>query len=132
MEWKRAILVLILKGGAEGPNRTGTVKARPICLLNEVGKFLERILLGRVTAHMTEYRAAALSNRQYGFRAGRSTTDALMYVTQFIKRHTNRGNLVLAVGLDIENVFNSLPWPAIRWALERHGYPMYLRRISYT
>lgn len=29
-EWKRAFLVLIPKGGAEAPNRTGTVKARPM------------------------------------------------------------------------------------------------------
>lgn len=54
-EWKRAILVLIPKGRAEGPNRTGTIKARPICLLNDVGKIFERILLGRIKAHMEEH-----------------------------------------------------------------------------
>lgn len=128
-EWKRAILVLILKGGTEGANRTGTVKARPICLLNEGGKIFERVILGRIKVHMNEHREATLSERQYGFREGRSTVDALVDVVGRIKRSLDRGQVVMAVGIDIENAFNSLPWPAIRWALERGGYPEYLRQL---
>lgn len=40
--WKRAILVLIPKGGALN-REAQLVKARPICLLDEAGKLMERI-----------------------------------------------------------------------------------------
>lgn len=129
VEWKRAILVLIPKGGAEGANRTGTIKARPICLLNEGGKIFERVILERIKTHMIEHRGAGLSKKQYGFREGRSTIDALVDVVGQIKRSLERGEVVMAVGIDIKNAFNSLPWPAIRWALERKEYPVYLRRL---
>jgi len=42
--WKRAILVLIPKGQLDARNP----KARPICLLNDVGKFFERIVDRRI------------------------------------------------------------------------------------
>ncbi|EFN72276.1 Putative 115 kDa protein in type-1 retrotransposable element R1DM, partial [Camponotus floridanus] len=43
--WKRAILVLIPKGPISVP---GEVKARPICLLDDIGKTLERIIADRI------------------------------------------------------------------------------------
>ncbi|RLU15211.1 hypothetical protein DMN91_012205 [Ooceraea biroi] len=71
--WKKAILVLIPKGG----DLVNSLKARPICLLDDVGK----------------------------------------------------GGFAFGVSLDIRNAFNSLPWPSIRQALEKKGFPAYLRRI---
>jgi len=46
--WKRAILVLIPKGGINIHHP----KARPICLLDDVGKFFKRILNARLKAHL--------------------------------------------------------------------------------
>lgn len=39
------------------------------------------------------------------------------------------GGVVVAVSLDIKNVFNSLPWAVIRQALQRKGFPEYIRGI---
>jgi hypothetical protein len=39
-----------------------------------------------------------------------------------------RGEVVLAVSLDIANAFNSLPWACITAALKRHVVPEYLRK----
>lgn len=36
---------------------------------------------------------------------------------------------MLAVSIDIANVFNSLPWQTIKMALKRHSIPTYLRSI---
>jgi len=44
--WKRATLVLIPKGLSQDP--TNEIKARPICLLDEIGKILERIIADRI------------------------------------------------------------------------------------
>jgi len=72
---------------------------------------------------------ADLSDRQYGFRKGRSTTDALKFVASTIYRGTNKEYFVIAVGLDVRNAFNSVPWTSIRHMLNRKGFPLYLRSI---
>lgn len=56
--WKRAILVLIPKGPMQNP--TNVVKARPICLLDEIGKILERIIATPMTLIISS------SNRLFG------------------------------------------------------------------
>jgi len=43
--------------------------------LDEVGKLMERIVVGRLNEHLS--RGGGLSARQFGFRAGRSTIDAV-------------------------------------------------------
>lgn len=46
-EWKKTLLVLILKQGGTG-NPMDLPKARPICLLSELGKTLERLIADRI------------------------------------------------------------------------------------
>ena len=63
--WKRARLVLIKKkqdGDGDAPSTY-----RPICLLGEVGKLFERVVVSRVSEFMDNENI--LSPRQYGFRA---------------------------------------------------------------
>jgi len=128
--WKRATLVFIPKGTID----VNFPKARPICLLDDVGKFFERIINGRLKDHLytlPRWRAPLdrFSGMQYGFREGLSTIDALHAVTGRIRDKIHEGKVVLAVILDIKNAFNSLSWGAIRWALERGRFPDYLRRV---
>jgi len=70
-----------------------------------------------------------LSDKQFGFRRGRSTVDALDRVGGIIYKSTNKGHFAMAIGLDVKNAFNTIPWPAIRDALRRKGFPPYIRRI---
>jgi len=128
--WKRAILVLIPKGTID----INFPKARPICLLDDIGNFFERIVNRRLKDHLNtlpRWRVPLdrFSGMQYGFREGVSTIDALDAVTGRIRDIIDEGKVVLAVSLDIKNAFNSLSWGAIRWALERGRFPDYLRRV---
>lgn len=52
-----------------------------------------------------------------------------MLVYSSILEAHERGEVVVAVAIDIQNVFNTLPWPIIREALRRKGFPRYLREI---
>ncbi|CAB0039103.1 unnamed protein product [Trichogramma brassicae] len=70
--WKRQRLVLLPKPG-KPPDEPSSY--RPLCMLDTAGKFLERIICDRLEA-FTE-RPGGLSERQYGFRKGRSTIDAI-------------------------------------------------------
>ena len=124
--WKLADLVLIPKGESlpgELP------KARPICLLNEVGKTFERVIADRIIGFMEDNERSNLSDNQFGFRKMRSTTDALHLVKSIITRARADGKVALAFSLDIENAFNSIKLSAIRNAMRVRGFPKYLRRI---
>jgi len=129
-DWKKAILVLIPKGKKSD---VGLPKVRPICLINDIRKFFERIIDKRLKLHLNTLprlpSQSFISGMQFGFREGFSTIDALDMVTNYIRDKISEKKIVLAVSLDIKNAFNSLAWNAIRWSLQHRKYPDYLRRI---
>ncbi|XP_067216910.1 uncharacterized protein [Linepithema humile] len=122
--WKEANLVLLRKEGkpAEQPSAY-----RPICLLNEVGKFFERVIAGRIVQHLSRT-GPDLSEAQFGFRERRSTVDAIMHLKALSERITEK-KVALAVSLDIVNAFNFLPWEFVGEAVEYHGFPQYIREV---
>jgi len=126
--WKLSTLVLIPKGKLDLNNP----KARPICLLDDIGKFFERVIHARLKAHMNTLpqprfpSRSLVSGMQFGFRDGLSTVDALNTVTGHIRGKLEEGKVVIAVSLDIKNAFNSLAWGTIRSVLEKRKYPEYL------
>ncbi|CAH2092498.1 unnamed protein product [Euphydryas editha] len=123
--WKTGRLVLLRKEGrpAESPSAY-----RPIVLLDELAKLFERVVVGRLVAHLGQ-RGPDLSGVQFGFRSGRSTVDAILCVRAQVRDAVAQGDVVVAVSLDIANAFNTLPWSCIREALRYHGVPTYLRRV---
>ena len=78
--WKRQKLVLLRKGDKPLDEPSSY---RPACLLDNFGKLFERLLLQRLGKHIEGMRR--LSNRQYGFRKGRSTVDAIAKVIEAAK-----------------------------------------------
>jgi len=124
--WKRASLVLIPKGS---PNVSSEIKARPICLLDDIGKTLERVIADRINRWLEEDKAHSLSPNQYGFRRARSTVDALFRVRELTQPAIDRAGFAIAIGLDISNAFNSIPWNIILKAMEQKGIPDYLCKI---
>ncbi|KAL0861198.1 hypothetical protein ABMA27_008766 [Loxostege sticticalis] len=103
--WKTGKLVLLKKEGrpADSPSAY-----RPIVLLNEAAKLLERIVAARLSRHLEE-EGPDLADNQYGFRRGRSTIDAIERVKALAREEVARGGCIVAVSLDIANAFNSLP-----------------------
>lgn len=126
LAWKRAILVLIPKGP---PESGGMIKARPICLLDDIGKIFERVIADRLNSWMNDNPEYSLSNNQFGFRVARSTIDALNCVRDYTNEAISEGGYAIAVGLDVSNAFNSIPWSVILAAMEKKNFPVYLRRI---
>jgi hypothetical protein len=123
--WKVGRLVLLQKPG-KPPNTPSAY--RPIVLLDEAGKLLERIVAARIVHHLTN-NGPNLAESQHGFREGRSTIDAIMSVRAFSDEEVNRGGVVVAVSLDISNAFNTLPFSCIEEALKYHRLPVYLRQF---
>lgn len=105
------------------------IKYRPICLLNEVAKVFKRIITFRINKYMVENQHAHLSDHQYGFRAGRSTINALLAVKKILDTASTEKQYVIALALDIKNAFNSLPWNTIILELKRKRFPKYITDI---
>jgi hypothetical protein len=116
--WKEARLVLLKKPGKPEGEPTSY---RPLCLLDEGGKILERLLSSRITAHIREH--GDLAQNQFGFRAGRSTIDAVTQLRQMTRRAIAEDGMCVAISLDIRNAFNSIPWSRIKEALVAWNLP---------
>ncbi|CAB0029200.1 unnamed protein product [Trichogramma brassicae] len=106
---------------------------RPLCMLDTAGKILERIICDRLEA-FTE-RPGGLSERQYGFRKGRSMTDAIEDVISTARnavagKRWLRGTkkYCAIVTLDVRNAFHSARWDNILAALRHLPVPDYLLR----
>jgi len=118
--WKNARLVLIRKGDKPLDQPSSY---RPLCLLDCLGKLLEKVLDNRLRSFLDN--SDGLHDRQFGFRKGRSTIDALNTLRETITPNKKIGILTL----DISNAFNSAPWSAISKALHEKDVPVYLRHI---
>lgn len=124
-KWKVAKLVLIPKGKQD---EAEIPKARPICLIDDVGKYLEKIIVERIENWMDYmYKKGlafrAIGKNQFGFRKNRSTIDALDKVKEVVEEARKDGETVVMICLDIENAFNSIPWNEIRKMLKKRMVP---------
>nr|XP_037866962.1 uncharacterized protein LOC105842185 [Bombyx mori] len=97
--WKTGRLVLIPKEGRPRDEPSGY---RPIVVLDEAGKLLERIVASRLVQHL-ESVGPDLAPNQYGFRRGRSTMDAVLRVRRLSDHRlivTRRVESESALGID--------------------------------
>ncbi|XP_055585168.1 eukaryotic translation initiation factor 3 subunit D-like [Uranotaenia lowii] len=126
--WKRQKLVLLPKPGKPLENPSAY---RPICLLDTVGKILEKVIFNRIYRY-TEGEGG-LFNNQFGFRKGRCTVDAIRTAIETADKarlKKRRGNRFCAVvTLDVRNAFNSVSWAAIASSLIKMRIPKYLCKL---
>ena len=130
-QWKLQQLVLLPKGN-KSPDDPSAY--RPICLLDTIGKVLERIISKRLLKVAEDN--GALSERQFGFRKARSTVDAIQAVVEIATAAIEGGRwrygtmeYCAVVTLDIRNAFNSAEWCQIRRALVKMKTPQYLVKM---
>ena len=86
---------------------------RPISLTSILCKILEKHICGLIELHLSTFHP--LSDHQWGFRASKSTVDALLTVTQEWCSALDTGKEVAAVFFDYKKAFDSVPHqPLIR------------------
>lgn len=79
---------------------------RPISLLSVVAKVIERCVRKQLQFFLENNNL--LSNRQYGFRKGRNTTDALFHMNKNIIDSINKNKKVLVTFIDLAKAFDSI------------------------
>jgi hypothetical protein len=109
VQWKCSVIIPIVKPGKEGS--TEPTKYRPIILLNVGGKVLEKLLIDRINHHI--YSPRLLNGNQYGFIPQRSTVDAAIAVTGFVKENLQQRKCVILASLDVRGAFDAAWWPSI-------------------
>ncbi|CAG4940655.1 unnamed protein product [Colias eurytheme] len=100
--WKIAAVTPIHKGGpVDIPENF-----RPIALLNILSKLLEKIVNRRLLNYLDKQNL--ISDRQFGFRKGKSTEDAAMLLTNSVASHIQNGEQALAVFIDLAKAFDTI------------------------
>lgn len=100
--WKEQTLVLLHKTG-KPLNEPSSY--RPLCMLDSLGKMLEKLIANRLSQQIETQ--GGLSDRQYGFRRGRSTIDAIATVVANAKRSQEQKGFCAVITIDVKNAFNT-------------------------
>ena len=101
-KFKIAVVAPLFKGG----NRTEINNYRPISMIVNFAKLLEKIIKNRLMKYLESNNL--LSKNQFGFRPGLSTEDALYSVTKFISNSLDNGEKTLAIFLDLKKAFDTV------------------------
>lgn len=121
--------MLLYKGGGKPLSKPGSF--RLISLIDSTVKLFERLVLSRLEESLT--RNGGISTRQFGFRKGSGTVEAIRKVVNFdeVARRTRptETQTSLMVTLDVQNAFNTASWTSIDRALCRKGINGHLTRV---
>ncbi len=101
-------------------NRSAPSNYRPIALLSCLSKAFECILNRKLLKHLST--SDLLSDRQYGFRKGRSTDDLFAFLTDSWSSSLSRFGETFAVALDISKTFDRVWHKALLSKLPSYGF----------
>ena len=112
---KIAKVVPIYKEGS----RDNILNYRPISILSALSKVFERVIYNRLYSFMDSFKL--FSPNQYGFRAKRSTTHALIEIVEKIRNATNSNKTVSCILLDLRKAFDTLNHRILLRKIENYG-----------
>lgn len=98
-QWKVSLVIPIHKQG----DRANPSDYHPISLLPIISKVLEQHITNKLRSILS------ISDQQWGFIPGRSTTGAILSAVQDWHGHLDKGADVQAVFIDLQKAFDSVP-----------------------
>lgn len=105
--WKLAIISPIHKNG----EKDNPCNYRPISLLIIFSKLLEKLVHKRITTYLEDN--GLIPNRQYGFRRGKSTEDAVILVNNIVSAALDSNKHCIGVFLDLAKAFDTVSIPIL-------------------
>ena len=93
---------------------------RPISLLSNLNKILEKIMHKRIYAFLEKY--DILYELQFGFRTGFSTTHALIHMTEAIRSALDSGSVTCGIFVDFQKAFDTVNHEILLKKLEHYGF----------
>ncbi len=101
-------------------DRSNSSNYRPTALLSCLSKAFETILNRKIHKHLSS--SNLLSDRQYGFRKGRSTGDLLAFLSKFWSSSRSTFGETFAVTLDISKAFDRVWHKSFLSKLPSYGF----------
>lgn len=121
--WKTGSLRALLKG--EDKDAKDPKSYRPICLLSVIGKLFEKLIISRLSG--TSMAPGRVSDRQFGFTAGKSTEDAIVELRRMVSASERR--YAVALLFDISGAFDNVWWPLVLDSLKSRDCPRNIYKV---
>ena len=102
----------------KGSNQT-VDNYRPISLLSNIDKIFEKLVYSRLISFLELHNV--LSEKQFGFRKKHSTNDALISLTEEIRRSLDSGKLSCGVFIDLQKAFDTVDHEILLHKLKLYG-----------
>lgn len=115
----KSLKIGIIKPIHKGGDYLRVVNYRPISLISNIAKIIERILKCRIVNFLNKHKL--LSDRQYGFREGKSTEDAICYLTTQIYNSLDKKIPTLCIFVDLAKAFDTVCHQKLLNKLEHYG-----------
>ena len=93
---------------------------RPISLLSNLNKILEKIIHKRIYSFLEKYEL--LYSLQFGFRAQYSTTHALIHMTETIRAALDSGKVTCGIFVDFAKAFDTVNHEILLSKLDHYGF----------
>ena len=92
---------------------------RPISLLSNIDKILERIMYKRLYSFLEQ--SELIYNLQFGFRQKHSTSHALINLTESIREKLDKGNYACGIFVDFQKAFDTVDHHILLKKLNHYG-----------
>ena len=113
--FKVARVVPVFKGG----DPTEFSNYRPVSVLPVLSQLFERVLQKRLVAFFDRHRVIVPG--QYGFRAGHSTSMAVLDMVERVRGAWEKGDVSLGVFIDLKKAFDTVDHQLLLGKLEHYG-----------
>ena len=112
---KIAQIIPVYKKG----NKSSCTNYRPISLLSPINKIFEKLIYSQLENYLTKKKL--LTDNQYGFRTGYSTSLAVSNICDVIIHNLENNEITCAIFLDLAKAFDTVNHAVLLQKLHTYG-----------